>query len=83
MGSCLVETLLSGGPQNTYPHAGEAKTVNGACPLTSPFTAVSGVEGINGQKKEEAQGAGNLRHDTSDSEGSPPSRSFRVDGVVR
>ena len=83
MGSCGVETPMSGSPQKTYPHAGEAKTVNGACPLTSPFTAVSGVEGINGQKKEVAQDAGNLRHDTSDSEGSPLRRSFRVDGIVR
>ena len=82
MGSCLLKTLMSESPQKEDLHAGEAKTVNGACPLTSPFTAVNGVEGSNGQKGEEAHHAGNLSHDTSESEGKPVSRMFRADGVV-
>ena len=71
MGPCMLESLMSGSPQKTKPHAGEAETVNRACPIKSPFTAVSGVEGKNGQKKEGAHHARSLSHDTSDPEGNP------------
>ena len=65
------DTIMSGCPQKTNLHAGKAETVNGARPIKSPFTAVNGVEGNNGQKEEEAHHAANLRHDTSESEGKP------------
>ena len=71
MGSCVLETVMSGSPQKTNSHAGEGETVNGACPIKSPFTAVNGAEGINGQKMVEAHHAEYLSHDTSGREGKP------------
>ena len=67
-GLLCAETLMSGSPQETNVHAGEAKSLDGACPIKSPFTAVNGVEGMDGLK-EEAHHAEPFSHDASQSEG--------------
>ena len=66
-------------PQKTTLPAGEATTVNGACPIKSPFTAVQGLDGTNGQTEE----AHHASHDASEPEGDPLNQSVRVKRVVR
>lgn len=53
-------------------------TVNEACPIKSPFTAVNGVEGSSGQKEE----ARHASHDASEPEGDSLSQSGRTGGFV-
>ena len=48
-------------------HTGEAGHA-AACPIKSPFTAVKGVEAINGQREEDCRAASAI-HDVSDPEG--------------